>query len=54
MAGRGTHTQQAGKLPTIGYLGDDVLSWSPWTSARYRLSLWPMVAARNYSVLKRQ
>jgi putative ABC transport system substrate-binding protein len=25
------HTQQAGK-PTIGYLGDDVLSWSPWTT----------------------
>jgi nicotinate dehydrogenase subunit B len=23
--------QQAGKLPTIGYLGDDALSWSPWT-----------------------
>jgi putative ABC transport system substrate-binding protein len=26
------HTQQAGKLPTIGYLGDDASSWSPWTA----------------------
>jgi hypothetical protein len=26
------HTQQAGKLSTIGYLGDDTLSWSPWTT----------------------
>src|SRR6516164_10987064 len=25
-------TQQAAKLPTIGYLGDDDLSWSPWTT----------------------
>jgi ABC-type uncharacterized transport system substrate-binding protein len=24
--------QQAGNLPTIGYLGDDALSWSPWTA----------------------
>jgi putative tryptophan/tyrosine transport system substrate-binding protein len=24
--------EQAGKLPTIGYLGDDALSWSPWTA----------------------
>jgi putative ABC transport system substrate-binding protein len=24
--------QQAGKLPTIGYLGDDALSWGPWTA----------------------
>jgi ABC-type uncharacterized transport system substrate-binding protein len=27
-----TQAQQAGKLPTIGYLGDDALSWSPWTA----------------------
>jgi putative ABC transport system substrate-binding protein len=26
------HAQQAGKLPTIGYLGDDASSWSPWTA----------------------
>jgi putative tryptophan/tyrosine transport system substrate-binding protein len=25
--------QQAGKLPTIGVLGADALSWSPWTAA---------------------
>jgi putative tryptophan/tyrosine transport system substrate-binding protein len=24
--------QQASKLPAIGYLGDDALSWSPWTA----------------------
>jgi putative tryptophan/tyrosine transport system substrate-binding protein len=24
--------EQAGKLPTIGYLGDDASSWSPWTA----------------------
>jgi putative tryptophan/tyrosine transport system substrate-binding protein len=24
--------EQAGKLPIIGYLGDDALSWSPWTA----------------------
>jgi putative ABC transport system substrate-binding protein len=24
--------QQAGNLPTIGFLGDDALSWSPWTA----------------------
>jgi putative ABC transport system substrate-binding protein len=24
--------QQAGKPPTIAYLGDDALSWSPWTA----------------------
>jgi putative tryptophan/tyrosine transport system substrate-binding protein len=25
--------QQAGKLPTIGFLGADASSWSPWTAA---------------------
>ena len=25
--------QQAGKLPTIGFLGADAPSWSPWTAA---------------------
>src|SRR5262249_11471126 len=27
------HAQQAGKLPTIGFLGADASSWSPWTGA---------------------
>jgi putative tryptophan/tyrosine transport system substrate-binding protein len=27
------HAQQAGKLPTIGFLGDSVSGWSPWTAA---------------------
>ena len=26
------HAQQADKLATIGYLGDDASSWSPWTA----------------------
>jgi putative ABC transport system substrate-binding protein len=26
------HAQQASKPPTIGYLGDDASSWSPWTA----------------------
>ena len=26
------HAQQANKLATIGYLGDDASSWSPWTA----------------------
>ena len=25
--------QQSGKLPTIGFLGPDTTSWSPWTAA---------------------
>src|SRR5215510_8546287 len=25
--------QQSGKLPTIGFLGVDITSWSPWTAA---------------------
>ena len=25
--------QQAGKLPTIGFLGADASAWSPWTAA---------------------
>jgi putative ABC transport system substrate-binding protein len=25
--------QQAGKLPTIGFLGTDSSLWSPWTAA---------------------
>ena len=25
--------QQAGKLPTIGFLGPDAALWSPWTAA---------------------
>src|SRR5215475_14881295 len=25
--------QQSGKLPTIGFLGVDTTSWSPWTAA---------------------
>jgi putative ABC transport system substrate-binding protein len=25
--------QQAGKLPTIGFLGNDATAWSPWTAA---------------------
>jgi ABC-type uncharacterized transport system substrate-binding protein len=28
-----TRAQQAGKLPTIGFLGADALAFSPWTSA---------------------
>ena len=27
------HAQQAGRLPTIGFLGTDALAWSPWTAA---------------------
>jgi hypothetical protein len=27
------HAQQAGKLPTIGFLGDSASGWSPWTAA---------------------
>jgi len=26
------HAQQANKLATIGFLGDDASSWSPWTA----------------------
>ncbi len=29
----GAHAQQAGKLPTIGFLGVDPSAWSPWTAA---------------------
>ena len=29
----GTHAQQAGKLPTIGFLGPNASLWSPWTAA---------------------
>ena len=25
--------QQAGKLPTIGFLGGDATNWGPWTAA---------------------
>jgi len=43
--------EQAGKLPTIGYLGDDALSWSPWT-ARFveRLRELGWSAGQNISI----
>ena len=28
-----THAQQAGRLPTVGFLGVDSLVWGPWTAA---------------------
>jgi hypothetical protein len=28
-----THAQQAGKLPTIGFLGTDAMVWNSWTAA---------------------
>src|SRR5713101_9266998 len=30
---RAARAQQAGKLPTIGFLGADALAFSPWTAA---------------------
>ena len=43
--------EQAGKLPTIGYLGDDALSWSSWT-ARFveRLRELGWSAGQNISI----
>ena len=29
----GARAQQAGRLPTVGFLGADALSWGPWTAA---------------------
>jgi putative tryptophan/tyrosine transport system substrate-binding protein len=29
----GARAQQAGELPTIGFLGTDASIWSPWTAA---------------------
>jgi len=28
-----TRAQQAGKLPTIGFVGSNASSWGPWTAA---------------------
>src|ERR1700730_9686242 len=43
--------QQAGKLPTIGFLGTDASLWSPWTAAfveRLRALGW--IEGRNLAI----
>jgi len=39
------HAQQANKLATIGFLGDDASSWSPWTADL--LSAWSQLLCRE-------
>ena len=43
--------QQAGKLPTIGFLGADASSWSPWTAAFVeRLGELAWIDGRNLAI----